>query len=84
MDYILVREILEFVEKNRRTDGRQMTLCFDGFTDDDVQYHARLCSQEEFFTRLKGPTVVYPIELTAKGHKKLAELRTNDPLSCQL
>ena len=69
MDYILVREILEFVEKNRRTDGRQMALCLDGFTEDDIQYHARLCSQEDLFTRLKGPTVVYPIELTARGHK---------------
>ena len=84
MDLILVREILEFVGKNRRTDGRQMSLCLDGFTEDDIQYHARLCSQEDLFTRLKGPTVVYPIELTARGHKKLAELRKNDPLSCQL
>ena len=84
MDYILMREILEFVEKSRRTDGRQMSLCLDGFTDDDIQYHARLCSQEELFTRLKGPTVVYPIELTAKGHKKLAELRKPGPCSCQL
>ena len=84
MDYILVREILEFVEKNRRPDGRQMDLCLDGFTEDDIQYHARLCSQEDLFTRLKGPTVVYPIELTAKGHRKLAELRKNAPCSCQL
>ena len=84
MDDILMRGILEFVEKNRRADGRQMALCLDGFTEDDIQYHARLCSQEEFFTRLKGATVVYPIELTAKGHKKLAELRKPGPCSCQL
>ena len=79
-----MREILEFVEKNRRTDGRQIALCLDGFTNDDIQYHARLCSEENLFTRLMGPTVIYPIELTAKGHRKLAELRNNDPSSCQL
>ena len=79
MDYILLREILEFVEKNRRPDGQRMALNFGEFTDDDIQYHARLCAQEEFFTILKGPTVIYPIELTAKGHRKLAELRKNDP-----
>ena len=84
MNYILLREILEFVEKNRRSDGQHMTLNFDGFTDDDIQYHARLCAQEEFFTILKRPTVIYPIELTAKGHKKLAELRKGDPRLCGL
>ena len=30
MEYILVREILEFVEKNRRTDGRQMAFALTG------------------------------------------------------
>ena len=81
---VLLREILEFVEKNRRADGRQMALCLDGWTDDEIQYHARLCVQEDLFSRLKGPTIVYPIELTARGHKKLAELRKNDPLTCSL
>ena len=44
MDFILLREILEFVEKNRRSDGRHMSLNFGEFTDDDIQYHARLCA----------------------------------------
>ena len=79
MNHILVREILEFVEKNRRSDGRQITLCLDGFTDDEIQYHARLCAQDDLFTMLKGPTVVYPIELTAKGHRRPSELKKNDP-----
>ena len=79
MNHILVREILEFVEKNRRSDGRQIALCFDGFTNDEIQYHARLCAQDDLFTTLEGPTVVYPIELTAKGHRRLSELRKNDP-----
>ena len=79
MNHILVREILEFVEKNRRSDGRQIALCLDGFPDDEIQYHARLCAQDDLFTMLKGPTVVYPIELTAKGHRRLSELRKNDP-----
>ena len=75
MNWILVREILEFVEKNRRADGRYLDLCFNGFTNDEIQYHARLCSQEDFFIKLNNTNVVYPIELTATGHKKLAELR---------
>ena len=67
--------MLEFVEKTGALNGRQMALCFDGWTDDEIQYHARLCDQEGLFTRLKGSTVIYPIKLTAKGHRKLAELR---------
>ena len=84
MDYVLIREILEFVEKNRRSDGRQISLCLKGYTDDEVQYHARLCVEAGLFTILKGPTVIYPIELTLEGHRKLAELRDNDPQSCKL
>ena len=83
MDYILVRKILEFVEKNRRPDGRQMVLCLDGFTDDEIQYHASLCVEEGLFTKLKGPSYIYPIELTAQGHSKLVELRKNAATGCR-
>ena len=84
MDNILIREILEFVDKNRRQDGRQLALCFDAYTDDEVQYHARLCVEAGLFTKLKGPSVVYPIELTLAGHRKLGELRENDPGNCRI
>ena len=84
MNYILIREILEFVEKNRRPDGRQIALCLKGYSDDETQYHARLCVDAGLFEKLNGPTVVYPIELTLEGHRKLAELRENDPTSCNL
>ena len=45
MDYVLVRDIHEFVEKNRRADGRHISLCLDGYTDVQTQYHARLCAE---------------------------------------
>ena len=83
MDYILVRKILEFVEKNRRPDGRQMVLCLDGFTDDEIQYHARWCVEEGLFTKLKNAPDIYPIELTAQGHRKLGELRKNAATGCR-
>ena len=84
MNYILIKEILEFVEKNRRSDGRQMALCLNGYTNDEIQYHARLCDEAGFFTRLRGPSTIYPIELTLAGHRKLEELKDNDPCSCKL
>ena len=84
MDNILIREILEFVNKNRRSDGRQIALCLSGYTDDDIQYHARLCVEASLFTKLQGPTVIYPIELTLAGQRKLQELRDNDPHKCSL
>ena len=84
MDNILIREILESVEKNRQPDGRPMTLLLDGYTDDEIQYHARLCVEAGFFTKLGKAAVIYPIELTMAGHRKLRELRDNDPRNCQI
>ena len=34
MDKILIREILEFINKNRRSDGRHIALCLSHYTDD--------------------------------------------------
>ena len=84
MDYVLVREILEFVEKNRRSDGRHISLCLDSYADDQTQYHARLCAEAGLFMKLSGPTIVYPIELTLAGHRKLRELRERGPEGSQL
>ena len=60
---------------NRRTDGRQLSLCLEGYTNEAIQYHARLCFEASLFTKLKGPSIVYPIELSLAGHR---ELREND------
>ena len=84
MDNNLIREILEFVAKNRLPGGRHMALCLEGYTDDDIQYHARLCDEAGLFTRLKGPSIIYPSELTLAGQRKLRELREKDPRSSQL
>ena len=84
MDNILIQEILEFVEQNRRPDGRHMSLCLEGYTDDNIQYHARLCVEDGLFTKLGGPTDIYPIELTSAGHRRLRELRVKDPRNSRL
>ena len=84
MDKILIREILEFINKNRRSDGRHIAPCLSHYTDDEIQYHARLCVEAGLFTKLQGPTVIYPIELTLAGQRKLQDMRDTDPSKCSL
>ena len=85
MNNVLIKEMLEFVKREGHEDGRHLSLCIPGYSDNQIQYHARLCVQGGFFTHLKGPTTLYPIELTLTGHRKLRQLQqSDDPRNCDV